>query len=405
MFKIILVAFAVGLLFTGCVGPDKNRAPSVAIVSCPETAKVKTEVAISVVATDRDRDRIAYQVAFGDGVQSEWSELLESGVAKTFIHTYEKRGTFGVYAIASDEHRKNSGWSEKTCIEVVESQIGPERVMFCIGPDDDFAKIAELGITVIQSYELPYLGLSKFDRIEKSEFNLFSSIRNAINYLDRAKDANLKVYYSIASMVHNEILATGSWNRNDVAEIIERCKNHPALYCWQPIEEANLWNRDISFEQQKDIYNFFKARDPNHPVTQTLAGGTKDWDKIDFEAMDFLIADTYVYNGTGQMWGLEPLDYLRIVAREERLYLDENDVEMAVIFVFQCCDEPAVSAGNYDTRVPLDHIQEQFEILQEYGLFTGGVGFWAWNGGYFGPCTSSEMYQELKNLLEKIEGR
>jgi len=285
-------------------------------------------------------------------------------------------------------------WPEK------ESQIGPERVMFCVGPDDDFVKIADLGITIVQSYELPYLGLRKFERMPQ-RFQLSHSIRSGISFLDRARDANLKVYYSIASMVHNQILATGSWNKNDVAEIIEKCKNHPALYCWQPIEEANLWNRDISFEQQKEIYDFFKARD-NHPVTQTLAGGTSDWDKINFDAMDFISPDCYAFDGSGEMWGKEPLAYLAEVGRQEREYLNRKGITKPVMFIFQCCGEPADSSGNYDSEVPLGEIQAQFDTLLPYDLFTIGVALWAWNHNHFGPATDNRMYEEIKNLFNKI---
>lgn len=382
----VLSIIVVGLLFTGCVKPDKNRAPSVAQISCPETAKVGEEIAIPVVSTDPDGNRIAYKLAFGDEVESEWSDLLVSGVVKTFIHTYNEPGDYGISGIASDEHRKNSGWSEKTYIEITEgSQIGPERVMFCVGPGDNFEKIAALGITIIQSYELPYI--------------------DTIDFLNRADELGLKVYYSIACMVHNTILATGSWKKDEVAEIIEKCKNHPALYCWQPIEEANLWNRDISFEQQKEIYDFFKARDPNHPVTQTLAGGASNWHKINFDAMDFLTPDTYVYDGTGKMWGLEPLVYLAEVGRQERTYLDNKGITKPVMFIFQVCDAPAVTHEPpiENSKVPLGHIEDQFNVLKSYGVFTAGVGCgWAWNHNYFGPETSNEMYEELKNLLNKI---
>jgi len=285
--------------------------------------------------------------------------------------TYKMKGEFPPVGAPITE------WPEK------ETQIGPERVMFCVGPDDDFAKVAALGITVIQSYELPYIDM--------------------IHFLNRADDLNLKVYYSIASRIHNEILRTGSWDRNEVAGIIEKCKNHPALYCWQPIEEANLWNRDISLEQQKEIYDFFKARD-NHPVTQTLAGGTSNWHKINFEAMDFLTPDSYVYDGTGEMWGLEPLAYLAEVGRQERTYLDSKGITKPVIFIMQCCDEPAVHHDPpiENSKVPLGCIESQFDTLKPYNVFTGGFGYWAWDH-YFGPATSDEMYNEIKQFLGKVK--
>jgi len=120
MFKSIsiILMFVVALGLGGCITPDRNRPPSVAEVGCPAAAKTGESVAISIVAYDPNGDRIAYKVAFGDGIQSEWSEFLPSGQAKTFHHTYNRKGTFGIYAIASDHHHLNSGWSDKTFIKV-----------------------------------------------------------------------------------------------------------------------------------------------------------------------------------------------------------------------------------------------------------------------------------------------
>lgn len=119
MSKILSLILIAGLVLglTGCIDGDRNRSPSVAEISCPATAKTGESVAISVKAYDPNGDRIAYKVAFGDGIQSEWSDYLPSGQAKIFHHTFDKEGVFGVYAIASDRH-KNSGWSEKTFIEI-----------------------------------------------------------------------------------------------------------------------------------------------------------------------------------------------------------------------------------------------------------------------------------------------
>lgn len=116
----VILMLAVMLGLGGCITPDRNRPPSIAEIGCPASVAVGAKVAISVVSHDPNGDKVAYKVNFGD-IQSEWSELLPSGVVKTFHHTYDKEGVFGVLAIASDEHLKNSGWSEKTFIEVKES--------------------------------------------------------------------------------------------------------------------------------------------------------------------------------------------------------------------------------------------------------------------------------------------
>lgn len=114
----IILMFVVVMGLSGCIGPDRNKPPSVAEITCPTTAKTGESVAVSVKAYDPDRNKIAYKVAFGDGVQSDWSDFLPSGQAKVFHHTYSRAGTFGIYAIASDHHHLNSGWSDKTFIKV-----------------------------------------------------------------------------------------------------------------------------------------------------------------------------------------------------------------------------------------------------------------------------------------------
>lgn len=380
------MSVSVGFLGS-CVKPDGNKPPNVPSIICPSEAGIDEEVAITAQSTDPDRDRISYKVAFGDGAESDWTDYLLSGQPTVFTHVYTQIGDFEVRAIASDTHHDNPGWSDPVTIKVLPRAppIGAERVMFCVGPRDDFNRIAAMGVTIIQSYELPYIDM--------------------IDFLNRADALGMKVYFTIVSMVHNQILATGSWDKATVAEIIRKCRDHPALFCWQPIEEANLWNRDISHELQAEIYRFFKDRDPNHLVTQTLAGGASNWHKINFDAMDFITPDTYVYDGTGKMWGLEPLAYLAEVGRQERTYLDNKGITKPIMFIQQCCDEPATTRDPpiENSKVPLGHLEDQFNTLKPYGLFTGGLGWWAWNGGFFGPCTSSEMYEELRKLLAKIK--
>lgn len=265
-------------------------------------------------------------------------------------------------------------WPEKEPVY----NIGPERIMFCVGPDADFSRIRSLGVTVIQCYELPYINMTA--------------------YLDKARDNNLKVFYSLIGQDDKGISDNVRW-----------CRDHPALYCWHTFEEINL-TANINHQRQKQVYDFIKKRDPKHPITQTISGFVKktnggyDWDYINFDALDFLTPDLYVYDGTGDCWGMKPLEALELGARQEREYLDSKNIQKPVVFTFQCCDEPALGAGNHDTRVPLGHIEDQFKVVEKHSLLTGGLMLWAWNHGYFGPATSDEMFEEIKSLFDKIRG-
>ena len=73
------------------------------------------------------------------------------------------------------------------------------------------------------------------------------------------------------------------------------------------------------------------------------------------------------------------------------------------IFVFQVSDGVAESAGNHDTKLCLGHIEEQFDVLKTYNVFSGGLALWAFSDGTFDPMRSGELRSEIKELFEKIE--
>jgi len=394
MFRKILVALVIGLLLTGCIGSDKNRAPTVAQVNCPETAKVGAEISVFIVATDRDQDRISYKLAFGDGTQSEWSEFLESGVTKTFSYIYNEPGIYGICGIASDEHHKNSGWSEKTCIKVKEPQIGPERIMFCVPPNADFQRIKDLGITVIQHYSIYW-----------EHYSIHRELKYGKQYLDKADSYGLKVLYYMGAMIQDLIRQGKPWSKEDCKRLIENFDKHPALWGWQAYDEPDGGSDNPSFiipmEIQKEVHDSLKAYGMKKLFANTLRGGTRGWYLVDLSLWDVIMPDCYVYDGTGQMWGMEPLEALEVSAKQCSEYL-ENYPEKQVIYMFQACDQPAEDSGHHNTQVPSGHIEQQFRVLERYNLFTGGLSLWAWNGGYFSPCMSSKLYIEIKNLFDKI---
>lgn len=385
----LIVTISLILGFAGCIWDNGNDPPSVPSIACPVEVKMNEEAAIAVRSADPNRDRIAYKVAFGDGIESDWSDYVLSGDSVIFVHTYSQAGNFEVKAIASDTHRDNSGWSDSVTIKVLPRPppVGQERIVFCVAPDDDFARIAEMGITIVQSYVSSY---------------------HIQHFLDEAERNGLKVLNSVVQ-IQWEILETGTWNRGNMEAQIEVCKDHPAFWGWHIFEELNLREGEISHSIQKEVYGFFKQRDPGHSIVQTISGFVKktnggfDWDKINFNALDVLMPDLYPYDGDGDCWGMKPLVALELGASQERRYLDNNSIRKPVIFIMQICDEPAVTSGNYNTKVPLGEIEAQFRILEKYGLFAGGVGAWAWNHGYFSPCTSNEMFDEVKNLFDKIK--
>lgn len=402
--KIGITVFAVliGLVFTGCIKPNKNRAPSRAEINCPKTARVGNTVPISVVATDRDSDKIAYQLNFGDGTQSEWSELLESGVAKTFLYTFNETGIYGIYGIASDEHRKNSGWGEKAYIEVIALEVGSERLFFCVpehadflkvrlfAATADFARIKNVGATIIHTYGTNWLP-------DSGQY-----------FLDNAEKHGLKVLYCLTGLIHHPIKIGQPWNRENCRILVEKFDTHPALWGWYLLDEPDLGVVDpthgVPLWLQKEITDAFRSW-TDKPLVIATAGGAGGYHLIDFSLYDLIIPDAYVFDGDDDCWGMKPLDYLDFAASTIRDYIDEHEITTQFMFMFQCDSSPATSQGRYGTKIPLGQIKNQFDAIYSHNLFIPGVAMYAWDGGDFCPNCNDEIYNEIKQFFFRIKVR
>jgi len=152
----------------------------------------------------------------------------------------------------------------------------------------------------------------------------------------------------------------------------------------------------VSMELQKEIHDAFREW-TDKPLVIFLRGGTVGWHLIDFSLWKIL-ADSYVFDGTGECWGMKPLAYLDMLAKQERVFMDEHEVDY-LGFVFQ-------SSNHMDPggpEIPLGEIENQFIVLQEYELFPEGIGMYGWSGGTFDPERSEELRTEIKELFDKIK--
>ena len=375
-FGLVVLAVLVGLVFSGCVTPDKNRAPSVAVVSCPETARVGTEVSVSVVATDRDGDRIAYQVAFGDGVQSEWSELLVSGVAKTFVHTYDKEGDFGVYAIASDEHYLNSGWGDKDYIEVTapaeEYKIAIMK-HWVSSPEEDYERVARMGCT-----------------------HLFAFNQWSIDY-DMAWKYGVKTIFSIGRQ------GTDDEIRDYVRELKDKLYTGGDLaWPWHELDLIGDWEGNDKRESIKN-YNLIREIDPdkaNHPVMVLFDMTDRHPDFPGWERNhtnlnhDILVIDDYP-----NFPGADPQAELEKGWNLVKTY--ENLENKQVIPAIQCF------YGGDDSVRPFDFpdIWHQHKFWEEK-LGTKSRGFYCWGIGdvYEGVGEDEELEKGVRRVTEDIGG-
>ena len=266
-------------------------------------------------------------------------------------------------------------------------KIGPERMMFCVPPDCDFKRLKELGVTVIQHYSIYW----------EPEYGK--------QYLDKAAKHGLKVLYYLGALTQDLIRQGKAWRKEECERIVKLFHSHEALWGWQCWDEPDGGSDNPAFiipmQVQWDVCKCVRANS-DKPFVNTLRGGTRGWHLCNLNLWDIIMPDVYVYDGSGKMWGVEPLVALENSARQCSAYLKDYP-DKPVMFTFQCSDDIAISAGNYDTKVPLGEIENQFNVINKYKLFTGGVGMWAWNGGDFCPNRDVSIYNEIYDLFYKIK--
>jgi len=90
---------------------ENNPPASPLALSGPTFVEMGVEYGYAVSTTDSDGDQIRYRFDWGDGTLSEWSELVDSGVATSLYHSWMDVDTYQVRAIAQDEHGLNGSWS------------------------------------------------------------------------------------------------------------------------------------------------------------------------------------------------------------------------------------------------------------------------------------------------------
>ena len=139
------------------------------------------------------------------------------------------------------------------------------------------------------------------------------STRNGQEILDTAQKYNLMVAMgvSMGQELHgfdytNSETVEAQFQR--IIKEIERYKNHPNLLCWVVGNELNLSPRRGSavnprvYDALKDIVDYIHKEDPNHPVTTTFAGVSKEHIKVALERcpdLDFI--SLQVYGGLGKI--------------------------------------------------------------------------------------------------------
>ncbi|MCJ7449343.1 MAG: hypothetical protein MUO72_16835 [Bacteroidales bacterium] len=130
---------------------------------------------------------------------------------------------------------------------------------------------------------------------------------NGTSMLDTAYKYNLMVAMGLGmgqelhGFNYDDTAAVGKQYRRNIAAV-EMYKNHPSLLCWVVGNELNLSpNRGLPvnpkvYDALKDIVDYIHKEDPNHPVTTTFAGASKEHIRVALERcpdLDFISLQVY----------------------------------------------------------------------------------------------------------------
>lgn len=70
--------------------------PNPATITGPHKGKVNVMHNFTAVAEDKNNDDLQYKFIWGDGTESQWSELVPSGTPVTMSHSYSKKGKYTI---------------------------------------------------------------------------------------------------------------------------------------------------------------------------------------------------------------------------------------------------------------------------------------------------------------------
>ncbi|RLF77467.1 hypothetical protein DRN38_08280, partial [Thermococci archaeon] len=93
----------------------------------PTSGKKWTSYSYSTSTTDPDGDRVQYKFDWGDGTQSKWTSLVDSGSDATASHKWTSSGTYYVKAKAKDEYGGESDWSAPLTVVIDDPPNKPSK--------------------------------------------------------------------------------------------------------------------------------------------------------------------------------------------------------------------------------------------------------------------------------------
>jgi C1A family cysteine protease len=84
--------------------------PSVPSITGTTSGKAGTAYNYDFLSTDANGDKVSYLINWGDGTQTDWTVLQNSGVKYTQSHTFSSQGTYTISAKTRDIYGLESDW-------------------------------------------------------------------------------------------------------------------------------------------------------------------------------------------------------------------------------------------------------------------------------------------------------
>ncbi len=185
-------------------------------------------------------------------------------------------------------------------------------------------------------------------------------------------------------------------NRAEIERQVNKWKSHPAVYSWYILDEPI--SHRVSKASQEEFYNLVKSLDTK-PVSIAVTGSNtnEEWRSYFTEkAFDllFFVMYPYVEGGTEYVNVYMNLCISRFLAHKTEDYR-----VIPIIQAFYDSDE----SGYVN---PTGHLEEMYEVFEDYELVSNGLAFYAWRPGenQIGIRADPSLYDEVKELISLNEG-
>jgi len=184
-------------------------------------------------------------------------------------------------------------------------------------------------------------------------------------------------------------------NRAEIERQVNKWKSHPTIYSWYILDEPAS-NR-IPKASQEEFYNLVKSLDPK-PVSIAVRGSNSEekWQSyFTEEAFDLLFFTMYPY----VKGGAEYVDfYMNLCITRFLSYKKRDYPVIPIIQAFYDSDES-------DYLNPTNHLEEMYEVFEDYGLVSNGLAFYAWRlgGDRVGIRADTSLYNEVKEVISLNE--